>query len=277
MLKKTLSPVTTGKLQQIGAHLGLQDGLIVNRRRPNLWTAALFGLWLLAMVALPIAKVIGGDAATVLAISINALAQTALVLALLGQAWGITRTVTTAVVVITLSWGLEFIGSTTGLPFGRYFYTDVLQPQVGHVPAIIPLAWLMMLPPAWAVAYLAGGRQLGWQFVLLSALTLTAWDLFIDPQMVGWGFWVWTQPGGYFGIPWLNFFGWVVSGVIITAIVRPKNIPLAGLAAIYGITWILQTLGQFFFWNMTGPALAGFAGMGLFVGLAWWSEQKGKL
>ena len=35
----------------------------------------------------------------------------------------------------------------------------------------------------------------------LGAAALTAWDLFLDPQMVGEGYWRWAAPGAYRGIP----------------------------------------------------------------------------
>ncbi|MCB9430398.1 MAG: carotenoid biosynthesis protein [Ardenticatenaceae bacterium] len=106
--------------------------------------------------------------------------------------------------------------------FGRYHYTDLLQPQIGHVPLLIPLAWLMMLPCAWAVA----SRFTGWRFALLRPSALTAWDQMLDPQMVGWGLWVWQQPGSYFGIPWLNFGGWIFNSVLLTTLLRPKPVPV---------------------------------------------------
>ena len=99
-------------------------------------------------------------------------------------------------------------------------------------------------------------------------LAFTAWDLFLDPQMVGWGYWVWAEPGGYFGIPWINFFGWFVASALITFAVRPQQPPITPLLAIYTITWFLQTVGQALFWNMLGPALVGFVGMGIFVVLS---------
>ncbi|MBK9747058.1 MAG: carotenoid biosynthesis protein [Chloroflexi bacterium] len=68
------------------------------------------------------------------------------------RAWGGRRALTTIGVIVALAWLTEFIGHTTGFPFGSYDYTPRLQPQVGGVPLLIPLAWLMMLPPAWAMA-----------------------------------------------------------------------------------------------------------------------------
>ena len=229
--------------------------------------------WLLSMIALPPVYFLRGYQALPWAVTLGVFFQTGLVVTVLHNAWGIRRTLWTAAVVAALGWLVEAIGSATGLPFGQYHYTAALQPQLGDVPLLIPLAWLMMLPPAWVVAARISGRWRGLAFIGLSGLAMTAWDLFLDPQMVAWGFWVWAEPGGYFGIPWLNFGGWILTAGLITALVRPDHLPLQPLVAIYVITWLLQTLGQLFFWNLPGPALAGFAGMGTLVALAWLSDQ----
>jgi putative membrane protein len=160
------------------------------------------------------------------------------------------------------------------VPFGVYSYTDLLQPQLFGVPLLIPLAWMMMLAPSWAVASVIVGRERSsWRkraaFILISALAITAWDLYLDPQMVGWGFWVWAQPSGYFGIPWVNFLGWILTGAVVTAIVRPDDLPITPLMVIYGIVWILQAIGLAVFWGQPGPAVFGFAAMGGLLALAY--------
>lgn len=104
---------------------------------------------------------------------------------------------------------------------------------------------------------------------------MTAWDLFLDPQMVAWGLWVWTQPGGYFDIPWINFLGWLLASALITAVVRPGPLPTRPLMLIYGITWLLESLGLLFFWGLPGPALVGFAGMGSLLWLAFMKRKIG--
>ncbi len=76
----------------------------------------------------------------------------------------------------------------TGLPFGRYAYTDALRPQVAHVPAIVPLAWFGMGLPAREAAHAAlGNRSTPATRIVLGSAAMTAWDLFLDPQMVGEG------------------------------------------------------------------------------------------
>jgi lycopene beta-cyclase len=168
--------------------------------------------------------------------------------------------------ILVLAWGVEWLGSNTGFPFGRYHYTPLLQPQFLGVPLLIPLAWLMMLPPAWGVAELILGKRGGMLGLAgLSGLAFTAWDLYLDPQMAARGLWVWEIPGSYFGIPWLNFLGWWLSASLITILIRPRSLPRHPLLVIYALTWAFQAIGMGVFWGQPGPALAGFAGMGVFA------------
>ena len=170
---------------------------------------------------------------------------------------------------------VEWLGSTTGFPFGSYRYTRLMQPQLANVPVLIPLAWFMMLPCAWAVASQIQlqlpfkWRQSRWLRPLLAGLAFTAWDLLLDPQMVAWGLWTWDNPGGYFGIPWSNYAGWLGTAVLLTALIRPGKLPIKPLLIIYSVTWFLETFGLLFFWGLATPALAGGAVMGLFVWLSW--------
>lgn len=258
-------------LQQVGTLYGLlrQAGLL----------AVLFCLgWLLSMISLPILRWILGEDALPAGVIVSVLLQTLAVLAILIRAWGVRRASITAVMIVGLTWLVEVVGSSTGMIFGAYHYTQTLQPQVVGVPLWVPLAWLMMLPPSWAVAAVIQARfkmSSGdwWSdlvYALLSGLAFTAWDLFLDPQMVAWEIWVWEQPGGYFGIPWTNFAGWLLTATILTWIIRPKNLPLFALILVYGLTWALETIGQLFFWGLPGPAACGFLAMGGMLFWAFW-------
>ncbi len=232
-------------------------------------------LWVLTLLSLPVLGWILGEPALLRGMSVGVLVQAGAVLMILIQAWGWRRTVRVSGLLALLSYLAELLGSHTGFPFGKYYYTDLLQPQLAGVPLLIPLAWLMMLAPAWAVAELiwprpvSSGRAAALPHALLAALAFTAWDLFLDPQMVRWGFWVWEQPGQYFGIPLVNYLGWLIISALITWILNPQDLPLGPLALVYTLTWLLQTVGQALFWEQPGPALAGFVGSGLFVLLAW--------
>ena len=232
-------------------------------------------LWVLTMITLPILGWILGEGYLIRGMAFGVIMQAAAVLAVLFYAWGWARTLKTFAIVVVLSYLAEFVGSSTGIPFGKYHYTGLLQPQLAGVPLLIPLAWMMMLPPAWAIAKtILGESRPRWAFVLLSALAFTAWDLFLDPQMVGWGFWVWETPGAYFGIPLSNYLGWIVVSALISLTANPKDLPVGPLSLIYVLTWLLQTIGQGIFWSQPGPAMVGFIGSGIFVWLAWKKSKK---
>lgn len=227
-------------------------------------TYGLLLAWVLAMISLPIAKWTFGTDVIPGAVTVALLFQFSAVSVTLWQAWPASQVIRTLLIVAIVTWGIEFVGSSTGFPFGDYSYTDVLQPQLGHVPLLIPLAWFMMLPSAWAVAERLVGRGRPLAYIGVSAVAITAWDLFLDPQMVGWDFWTWADPVGYFGIPWSNYAGWLLTGVIVTALVRPfrRALPVGPLLLVYGIVWALQSIGQAVFWGQPGPALVGSVAMG---------------
>lgn len=224
--------------------------------------------WLITMISIPILRWVIGDSVLHNGIIAGVVFQAAAVLIICYQAWGLRTVLRIAAIVMPLSWLIERIGSTTGFPFGAYHYTEALSPLIGGVPAVIPLAWMMMLPPAWAITYALTGTVRGWRFILVSGLAFTAWDLFLDPQMVGWGYWVWESPGIYFGIPLVNYAGWLLASMALTLVAWPPAPPVAPLIFIYGTVWFLQSVGLSLFWQMPGPALFGFLAMGFFLAAA---------
>lgn len=237
--------------------------------RQNWLAWGLIGVWALGMISLPIVLWTSGDGLLPDAVTVTTILQASAVVLILRDSWGWQRTFVSVVAMAVLGWLIEYVGSTTGFPFGTYRYTARLQPQVVGVPLLIPVAWFMLLPCAWTIArYLAGKRQ--WLFVGLSVLAFVAWDLFLDPQMVLWDFWRWTQAGGYFGIPWSNYMGWALAALVMTLAIRPPAKPAGLLVVIYGLTWFFEVFGLLFFWNLSGPALVGGAAMGGFLlALVW--------
>ncbi|MEQ8674356.1 MAG: carotenoid biosynthesis protein [Aggregatilineales bacterium] len=233
---------------------------------------ALIAAWVLAMIALPILKWTFGTDIIPTAVTFALMIQFSAVLYISINAWGLKSALFTFLLVAIITWSIEGLGSSTGFPFGGYDYTPVLQPKVAGVPLLIPLAWFMMLPSSWAVAHVLLGKHRNRVYspalyALVSALAITAWDLFLDPQMVAWGFWIWDEPGAYFGIPLANYAGWLLTGIIVTVLVRPdkRDLPIVPLITIYAVVWFLQSFGQAIFWGQTGPALVGSIGMGILL------------
>jgi len=228
-------------------------------------TALVLAAWALVFICVPIFRWTFGEAGLTVGITLGVMAQVGAVLFVLSRAWGVRQALATAAIVIAAGWVVEFVGHTTGFPFGGYDYTPRFQPQVGGVPLLIPLAWMMMMPPAWALAQLITGKTRGGAFFLMSAVAMTAWDFFLDPQMVTWGAWVFDEPGAfaYVGlIPWTNFLGWLLASALITLVARPPALPLLSMLIIYVITWALHLIGQLFFWGLPVSGIAGGVIMG---------------
>jgi putative membrane protein len=237
------------------------------RRNPLM--TSIVALWLLTLIATPIVCWWVGEGALPLMVNLGVLMQAAAVAIVLWRGTGARSALGTIFLILLLAWWVEFVGSSTGFPFGDYHYAEALRPQLFGVPLLIPLAWLMMLPPAWAVASLViKSRTLSPALPVrlaragVSALAFTAWDLFLDPQMVAWGFWVWERPGAYFGVPLVNYLGWLLVSFALTFFLLPSRLPVKPLLLIYAITWLMQSIGLAFFWGLPGPAVFGFLGMG---------------
>jgi putative membrane protein len=133
-----------------------------------------------------------------------------------------------ALLVVAGGGGLvaEAVGVRTDVPFGAYSYAGTLGPQLLGVPALVPLAWVSMTWPALVVARrLTRGASRARRLLtsLVGAWALTAWDVFLDPQMVDLGHWTWADPTpslpGVTGIPLTNFAGWLlVSWLFVTVL-----------------------------------------------------------
>jgi putative membrane protein len=249
-------------------------------RRPSLWFASL-ALWLVVLIATPISIWLVGEDSFALMVALGVVAQGAATLFALISDWPTGRVLGAVATVFAGAWVVEALGSATGFPFGAYEYTDVLQPQLAGVPLVISLAWFMMLVPAWAVAEAILGRsheRLGrWYAPLHAAVAgaaFTAWDLYLDPQMVAHELWIWDKPGGFFGIPWINFVGWWLAASLLTLLIRPRGLPHWRLMVIYTLTWAFQAIGLGIFWGQPGPAAIGFLGMGVFVVWSWWEKSS---
>ncbi|MGB7921643.1 MAG: carotenoid biosynthesis protein, partial [Pyrinomonadaceae bacterium] len=60
----------------------------------------------------------------------------------------------------------------------------------------------------------------------LAARWTTAADLVIDPLAANhFRYWTWASEGTYYGIPFTNFVGWFVTGLIACRIARPRSQP----------------------------------------------------
>jgi uncharacterized membrane protein len=135
-----------------------------------------------------------------------------------------------AALVFMLGWGVEYLGITTGLPFGRYRYTEALQPRLpGAVPLAIPCAWLMIALGADDFRFLIFDFRLGRTIqnpkskiqngIVVATLVLLL-DLQIETVAAAVNrYWVWLDGGLYYGVPAANFVAWWLLGLVMATLV----------------------------------------------------------
>ena len=176
---------------------------------------------------------------------------------------------------IALSLVSELLGTSTGFPFGEYRYLSGLGYKIaGLVPFTIPLSWFYLGFSAYIIA-LAGLSRLeikNWirqsGAIICGALCLTSWDFVLDPAMsqAPIPFWVWDQPGAFFGMPYQNFAGWMGTGIIFMTVATllwrvkpftlPNNdlkLPLAIYLANFTFAMVLSLAAGFYI-----PVILGF-------------------
>ena len=137
------------------------------------------------------------------------------------------------------------------------------------IPVLVPLAWHAMALPAREAAHAAlGQRSTAPARVAVGSAALVAWDLFLDPQMVGEGYWEWSRRGRYRGIPLSNQLGWLLTGFGLMAAlerVAPVPSPPAGIDRVlvseYAWMSVMETLGFALFFRDRVVAAAGGAAM----------------
>ena len=141
---------------------------------------------------------------------------------------------------IGISLSSELLGTSTGFPFGEYRYLSGLGYKIaGLVPFTIPLSWFYLGFSAYIIA-LAGLKRLeisNWLCqlgaIICGSLCLTSWDFVLDPAMsqAPIPFWVWDRPGAFFGMPYVNFAGWMGTGIVFMTVatllwkIKPLTLP----------------------------------------------------
>lgn len=162
----------------------------------------------------------------------------------------------------------EAVGVATGFPFGSYSYTGTLGPELLGVPLVVPLAWVMMAWPALVVARTLARR--GTVVVLIGGFALTAWDVFLDPQMVAAGHWFWFDPDPGLplipGVPLTNYAGWLLVSVVVLGLLNAtlprEETPSGPASALYLWVYFSSVMAHAVFFGLPGSAVTGGVIMG---------------
>lgn len=108
-----------------------------------------------------------------------------------------------------IGYGVEFMGTSTGIPFGKYHYGPNMAPLVLSVPLIIGVNWFLLTVGAayWAQTIFSGllGR------VFSTAALMTIFDFFMEPVAITLNFWTWEA----LYPPLQNYLAWFGVSILL--------------------------------------------------------------
>jgi putative membrane protein len=131
--------------------------------------------------------------------------------------FGAARGAAALVAVSVFGYLIEGFGVATGVPYGDFHYGDPLGPTIlGLVPYLLPLSYVPLVIGAVAAV---SGTGTALRRIVLGGLLLVVIDGVLDPGAVALGFWIWEGGGPYYGVPLSNYGGWLLSGLIASALV----------------------------------------------------------
>ncbi|MFB6165816.1 MAG: bisanhydrobacterioruberin hydratase [Haloarculaceae archaeon] len=143
---------------------------------------------------------------------------------LAGVAPVVDRRAGAALAILTAyAYAVEYLGATTGIPYGSFSYGVALGPMVGGaVPLGLPLFFVPLVLDASLLALLSADRAGAGRAVrvALAVAIVLAVDLVLDPGAVALGFWEYAAGGPYYGVPWTNFAGWLLSATVAVGLLE---------------------------------------------------------
>ncbi|SDJ25182.1 putative membrane protein [Halovenus aranensis] len=119
------------------------------------------------------------------------------------------------------TYAIEFLGATAGVPYGEFSYNISLGPMLaGTIPVALPLFFVPLVVNSYLLCLLLLRGRAASPLVRLPvvAATVVAVDLVLDPAAVALGFWEFAE-GGFYGVPPMNYAGWVLSAVVSTVLI----------------------------------------------------------
>jgi putative membrane protein len=155
----------------------------------------------------------------------------------------------------------EYSSTRTGIPFGWYFYNGSTVGEelyFSNVPFMDSISFSFLLYAAYCVALCLvlpidratpttgiGLKRLrfdlpartGWSALLLTACLFAFIDMVIDPVALRGDRWFlgkiyyYPDPGFHFGVPFANYLGWAVVGILSLAVYFPLDRRLPALTS----------------------------------------------
>ncbi len=161
---------------------------------------------------------------------------------------------------------VETLAIKTGLPYGNFSYGEGLG---GKIADTTPWTVAFAFPPLLLLGYWFGNRfsTIFWKIIAITVAITVYTDIVLDPAAVSMGMWAWDTPGFYYGVPLINYFGWIITATLGGLLLHKLwgNAPVktsltySGLAVVWFWAWVNIGLQQWI------PGLLGVIGCVIFA------------
>jgi bisanhydrobacterioruberin hydratase len=175
---------------------------------------------------------------------------------------GLKKSLTLLIVLSIYALGIETLAIITGLPYSSFHYTDLIGFKIGgYTPYTVPFAYV---PVFLGCIYLASTRISDkLKIIIFSTFLVLITDFMLDPAAVALQFWIYEKPGIFYGVPLMNFLGWILTGFLaslITITILKKDIdkpkPRAMVSSLFLILIFWSSICLFL--GLIIPGIIGF-------------------
>lgn len=135
---------------------------------------------------------------------------------------------------------IETIAIITGIPYSKFEYSNLIGMKIlGYAPFTVPFSFVPLFIGS---IYLASLNVINkFKIVILASLFVLIADLVLDPAAVALNFWIWEANGIFYGVPLMNFIGWIITGFIAALIfiilfgdkINDNNKPKAMMSSLF--------------------------------------------
>lgn len=119
-------------------------------------------------------------------------------------------------ILVGYTYLIEYVGVSTGWPYGEFAYGINLGPMVGEIPAALPVFFLPIVLNTYVLSLLLLGERGDSRLLRLAVVipAVVAMDVVLDPAAVSLGFWEYLAGGEFYDVPLSNYAGWVLSAAV---------------------------------------------------------------
>jgi uncharacterized membrane protein len=139
-----------------------------------------------------------------------------------------------AFIIAFIAGAVQSIGALTTIPFGPFIYTDQIGQRIFYpLPWAMPLMWITVILASRGVARLIlrswrDTPNYGFRLIGLTTLLVVLLDFGLEPFATRVKhYWIWNSTRlrfDWYTAPWVNFFGWAVTTLLILAFATPSLI-----------------------------------------------------